>query len=319
MAMPISNSADTTIIPHAVLSDFTTFKLGGPCKYLIDCTTVTALSSTVKELHKTNTPFILIGGGSNLVVADAGLDSVVVRFVSETPIIEQIGNDLVVSASTYLDNIALFSVDRGLTGLVFTSGIPGTVGGAIVGNAGAWGKQVGDVLKSALIIDIQGNMKEVNAEYFEFSYRSSKLKDTGEIVAQVTFNLMPGEQALLAKERADILKDRAAKHPDLTKYPCAGSFFRNIEATSKAEKRQAVGWLLEQAGGKDLYVGGAFIFDKHANIIIKGKYCTAENVYDLHLKMITLAKKHFGLTIHREVRFLGKFDHAEESNPARFW
>ncbi len=317
--MPIANTTNTAVFANARLSDFTTFKLGGPCQYLIECTTLEALQKTITELHKKNTPFILLGGGSNVVVSDSGIDAVVIRYVSETPLIERRDNDLVIAASTYLDSAALFSVEEGLAGLVFTSGIPGTVGGAVVGNAGAWGKQVGDVLKSALIIDLKGNLKEVQADYFEFSYRNSKIKATQEIIAQVTFALTPGDQTILTLERMDILKERAQKHPNLTEQPCAGSFFRNIEPTSKAEKRQAAGWFLEQAGGKELRVGGAYIFDKHANIIIKGHNCTAEDIYDLHLKMINLVQDQFGFTISREVRFLGKFQHASEANPQLFW
>jgi gamma-glutamyltranspeptidase len=135
------------------------------------------------------------------------------------------------------------------------AGIPGTVGGAVVGNAGAWGKQVGDVLKSAVILDEKGRPKTVGPEYFGFSYRHSKLKETNEIIVEVTFDLKPGDSIALARERADILRQRAQKHPDLSALPCAGSFFRNIEPTSKAERRQASGWFLEQAGGKNLKAG----------------------------------------------------------------
>lgn len=313
------NVANTTILPKALLANFTTFKLGGPCQYLIECATVESLQATVKELSTLNTPYILMGGGSNLVVSDQGIDAVVIRYVSATPLIRRENNDLIIAASTHLDSAAVFSVDEGLEGLVFTSGIPGTVGGAVVGNAGAWGKQVGDILKSALIIEPNGNIKRVGPDYFGFSYRHSKLKDSKEIVAEVTFELKDGDPALLAIERADILKKRSEKHPDLTLYPCAGSFFRNIEPTSKAEKRQATGWFLEEAGGKNLSNGGALIFDKHANIIIKGQGCTASDVYHLHLKMISIVKDKFGFTIAREVRFLGKFDGVVESNSQWFW
>ncbi len=306
-------------IPNALLSDFTTFKLGGPCRYLIECDTVASLQNTIKELLQTKTPYILIGGGSNIVAADNGIDAVVIRYVSQTPLITRNQNDLIISGSTYLDHAAIFSVDEGLDGLTFTSGIPGTVGGAVLGNAGAWGKQVGDILKSALIIDADGNIKEVGPDYFGFAYRHSRLKDTHDIIAQVTFTLKAGDPLTLSLERADILKKRSDKHPNLNTHPCAGSFFRNIEPTSKAEKRQATGWFLEQAGGKDLRVGGAYIFDKHANIIVKDTNGTANDVYHLHSKMIQIVQDKFGFTIAREVRFLGKLDAAKESKAHWFW
>src|SRR5205814_2282947 len=109
------------------------------------------------------------------------------------------------------------------------------------------------------------------------------------------------------------------KHPNLQTHPCAGSFFRNIEPTSKAEKRQAAGWFLEQAGAKSFKVGGAFIFDKHANIIVKGKDCLSQNVHDLHLLMAKAVKEKFNLDLVREVRFVGKFAGKSEKIKEVIW
>ncbi len=152
-------SFDMKTYSPALLSAYTTFQLGGPCPCMVECATPDELIQTVQKFKKENTPFLLIGGGSNLVVSDHGLDTTVIRYVSPTPLIERNGHDITVSASTVLDDLGLFCVDEGLEGLNFTTGIPGTVGGAVAGNAGAWGKQVGDVLKSALILDDQGKPK----------------------------------------------------------------------------------------------------------------------------------------------------------------
>jgi UDP-N-acetylmuramate dehydrogenase len=305
-------------IPNAKLSEYTTFRLGGPCRELIECVTPDELRATVRALAKANSPFILIGGGSNLVVSDYGLDLTVIRYVSSTPLIMHNGTDLTVSGSTDLDAVALYSVEEGLEGFVYTSGIPGTVGGAVVGNAGAWGKQVGDVLKSAVLIDKQGNEKTVGRDYFEFTYRNSKLKETDEIVVEVTFELKAGDPIALAQERAEILRMRSEKHPNLNTHPCAGSFFRNVEPTSKAGRREAAGWFLEQAGGKELKSGGAQIFDKHANIIVKGPNCKAQDVYNLQQEMIRIVNEKFGFLLNREVRFVGKFD-SSASKHEGFW
>lgn len=301
---------------QALLKNYTTFQLGGPCRLLIECKTPGELAKAIIQLNKENLPFILIGGGSNLVISDSGLNLAVIRYASPEPLIERNGNEIIVSASTSLDDLALFCVQEGLAGLNYTTGIPGTVGGAVVGNAGAWGKQVGDVLKSAVILNEKGQSKEVDRAYFNFQYRHSNLKETNEIVSSVCFSLTEGNPASLAQERAEILKMRADKHPDLNKYPCAGSFFRNIEPTSKAERRQAAGWFLEQAGGKDLSSGGAQIFEKHANIIVKGPNCTSQDVYDLHLKMIEIVKAKFNLELQREVRFVGTFNNNKHEG---FW
>ena len=138
-----------------------------------------------------------------------------------------------------------------------------------------------------------------------FKYRYSDLKCSNDIVVEATLELKSGDKDALLKEREEILQTRKEKHPDLTKEPCAGSFFRNIEPTSAAGKREAAGWFLDQAGGKELKAGGAYIFDKHANIIIKGDHCTAKDVFDLSQKMAALAKDKHDLELVREVRFVG--------------
>ncbi len=295
------------IIPHASLSDYTTFRLGGACKALVCCQTPVELENVIKDCVKENKKFILIGGGSNLVVSDSGVDCTVIRYLSSTPLIERDGNDLIVSASTVLDDLAQFAADNNLEGLNYTSGIPGTVGGAIVGNAGAFGKQVGDVLKTVKLISLNGNIKEVSADKLQFTYRNSILKETNDIVVSARFHLTPGDKNALLKEREEILKIRHEKHPDLNVYPCAGSFFRNIEPTSQAGKRQATGWFLEEAGGKNLSVGGAKIYEKHANIIVKANGCRSQDVYDLHEQMKKLIKDAFKIDLVREVRFVGDF------------
>ena len=148
----------------------------------------------------------------------------------------------VLLGSTSLDALALFSIEQGLAGLEYTSGIPGTVGGAIVGNAGAFGKQVGDVLKSVTLISKTGIRRKVGPEALGFTYRYSNLKERAEMVVAARFALQPGSREKLLEERTKILGIRHEKHPNLTTHPCAGSFFRNVEPTSRAEKRQAAGW-----------------------------------------------------------------------------
>ena len=313
MASPLLSELKINIKPKARLENYTTFRLGGPCRALIPCQTSQELESVVKHLVKDKLPFILIGGGSNLVVSDEGIDCFVVRYVSDTPLIRREGNDLIVSGSTSLDALVLYTASQGLEGLIYTSGIPGMVGGAVVGNAGAFGKQVGDVLKSVTVISQSGQKKELTPQDLGLTYRHSNLKETGDIVLEVRFALSPGNKEALFKEREEILRVRHEKHPDLSIHPCAGSFFRNIEPTSKAERRQATGWFLEQAGGKNLRVGGAVIFEKHANIIVKSENCTAQDVLDLSQKMAELVKATFGLQLEREVRFVGKFQNVNSN------
>jgi UDP-N-acetylmuramate dehydrogenase len=306
--LTVLESFDLDITYEARLSELTTFQLGGACKGFISCQTPNQLVKVIKQFNQNNLPFILIGGGSNLVVSDQGVDSYVIRYLSDIPIIERHEDDLIVAGSTSLDTLARYAVEQGLEGLNCTSGIPGTVGGAIVGNAGAFGKQVGDVLKQVSLISKTGVMKEVGPESLEFSYRHSVLKKTGDIVLSARITLKKGDKETLLREREDILRVREEKHPDLGTTPCAGSIFRNIGPTSKAGKRQAAGWFLDQAGAKELQCGGAAVFAKHANIIIKTDHCTAQDVFELSKYMAKVVRDKFDLELIREVRFVGKFE-----------
>jgi UDP-N-acetylmuramate dehydrogenase len=289
------------------LSKYTTFQLGGPSLGLIHCSTPFELEKAITYLNDKNKKFIIIGGGSNLVVSDHGLDCYVIRYVTKTPLIERDGNNLIVSGSTKLDVLSLFAAQSGLAGLLCATGIPGTVGGAILGNAGAFGRQIGDVVKHVDVITFKGEKKRLTKEQLGFSYRNSILKQTKDIVVSVCLGLEICDEEILLADRGEVLNIRKEKHPDLKDNPCAGSFFRNIESTSNAGRRQAAGWFLEEAGAKNLKYGGAALFEKHANIIVKSENCTAQDVFALSQRMQRVVKKKFDLDLVREVRFVGEF------------
>jgi len=313
------NSTQVEKKANASLSEYTTFKLGGPCPFLINCETPQQMELTIKNLAAQNIDYIVIGGGSNLLVSDKGVSCVVVRYFSRTPLIERDGNDVIVSGNTILDELPKFAITNSLEGIHYASGIPGTVGGAVVGNAGAFGKQIGDVLVSVELLSRDGVKRTVGKEALGFSYRHSDLKVSGDIVLSARLRLIPGDQNTLQAERDEILKIRHEKHPDLNTYPCAGSFFRNVEPTSKAERRQAAGWFLEQCGVKDFKVGGAAIFEKHANIIVKSDGCQPQDVFELSLKMARAVKEKFNLDLVREVRLVGDFQGKPEDVKDVIW
>ncbi|HKL22653.1 MAG TPA: FAD-binding protein, partial [Tichowtungia sp.] len=164
------------------LSECTTFRVGGPCPLLIDAPSAGSLPALIKALHERNLAFLVIGQGSNLVISDEGLDCVIVRFCSEKPEIQTDAGRVTVSGSTLLDDFARITVGNNLGDLTFCTGIPGTVGGGIAGNAGAFGRQIGDHLISAEILAPDGSVRTVHSEELEFSYRHSRLKETGEIL-----------------------------------------------------------------------------------------------------------------------------------------
>lgn len=295
------------VMPKALLSAFTTLQLGGPCKYLVSCSVPGHLTAAVAALANSEEDFVLIGSGSNLLVSDAGLNAVVVKYSASRPLIWREGHNVEVTGATLLDDLVQYTVDQGLDGLVHCSGIPGTVGGAVAGNAGAFGKQIGDRVESALVMDHRGVVRLEGAGFLGFGYRRSKLQEQNDIVLTCWLRLEPAGRDTLWRQRQEILEMRRQKHPDWRVVRTAGSFFRNIEPTSAAERRQAAGWLLEQVGAKTMCVGGARVFEKHGDIIIAEDRCTAQDVLDLSRKMAEAVKEKFGLELVPEVRVLGRF------------
>jgi UDP-N-acetylmuramate dehydrogenase len=296
------------VVQDAELRDYTTFQLGGACPVLIDCPDAASLIDTAALLHAADAGFMVIGQGSNLLVADEGIGSVVLRYCAEgKPDIAFDGCRVEVSGNTLLDDLARLAIKQGVGDVSYCSGIPGTVGGAIAGNAGAFGRQIGDVVESVELLEADGSRREVTAEELGFEYRSSVLKQTGGVVLRTVLKLQAENIPTMEKERERIMELRRTKHPDWRTMPCAGSVFRNVEPTSAADRRQAAGWFLEEAGAKDFRVGGAHLFEKHANIIIANSDATARDVYMLTEKMVEAVRERFGFELVREIKLLGKF------------
>lgn len=291
----------------SMLANYTTFRLGGPCRGVFTCATPDELVHRVHALVEIAAPFVLIGGGSNLLVSDEGLDATVVRYVSDQPLVSREESRVFVTGSTSLDQLAEYAAAHGLDGLSCCTGIPGTVGGGIAGNAGAFGEQLGERLESVTLLDRNGHIREAQPGELGFAYRRCLLQQTGDIVVSAVLRLGAADPGHLLQRRQEILALRASRHPDWRQIPTAGSFFKNIEPTSRAEKRQAAGWFLEQAGAKHMRVGGARTYEKHANIVVADPGCTARDVMDLSLLMVGAVREKFGIELEREVRLLGRF------------
>ena len=289
------------------LAPFTTFKLGGKAKGIIHCALPQQLQNVIVHLNKENVDFIVIGGGSNIVVSDAGVNCFVIRYFSETPFVERQGDDVIVFGSTKIDDLVKFSIDQGLGDLSFASGIPGTVGGAIYGNAGAFGQQISGHLKSVSLITRSGELKEVDSKDLYFKYRDSNLKRSQDIILSARFELLPSDRDVLTGQRVKVLGERSKKHPDWKKERCAGSFFKNIDCGDSEKKRKSAGCFLDEIGAKDLRVNSAYVFEKHANIIMVDDNAKSQDIFDLSVKMAVLVKDKFDLQLEREVRFVGDF------------
>lgn len=320
MDLSFLKELDINVISGAKLKDYTTFRLGGPCKAIIECCTAKQVTATIAAFNALNIPFILMGFGSNILASDAGVDIVVIRYSSHTPHITRDGNILTVDASTQFDDLVSWSVDNNFDGLTAMSGIPGTVGGAITGNAGAYGQQITDRLTRLTLLSNDGKISDVLKNSINFSYRDSDIKHNNTIVLYATFELEPSDdKSLLLKERAEKLSIRTEKHGDWKINPCAGSFFKNVLPSSNAGQRQAAGWFLDQAGAKEMRVGQAHSYKEHANIVTHDPGATSKEVYELTLKMAAAVKKKFGFELIREVRLLGMFNNDSNADPKGFW
>ena len=287
------------------LTDFTTFRLGGPCRELKTVLSASEAAETIRRWNKAGIPWRVMGGGSNLLVADAGIPEAVLRICSAVPECRREGKGICVSAGTALDDLARFAAAQGLSGLGFASGIPGTVGGGVCGNAGAFGAQLGDVLDRLETLTRDGEKKLLARADLEFGYRRSSLQRTGEVVTRAWFRAGPGDPARLHAEREEILAARREKHPDWRALPTAGSFFKNLPPENADGRRRAAGKFLDEAGAKAMREGGAYVFEKHANIVIAGAGATARDVAKLTARMAAAVRERFGFELEPEVRFWG--------------
>lgn len=289
----------------AWLTDYTTFRLGGACRELVTVSDAPAAAEIVRNWQAAGIPWRVMGGGSNLLVADAGIPEAVLRMVSNRPDCRWEQGLICVTAGTALDALAQYAAEEGVAGLGFASGIPGTVGGGICGNAGAFGTALGDVLERVEVLTRAGEVQAMSRQQLQFGYRGSSLADTGEVVTRAWFRVMPGDRARRLAEREEILAARWAKHPDWRVQPTAGSFFKNLPPETAGGPRRAAGRLLEQAGAKQMREGGAYVFEKHANMVIAGTGATARDVVRLAARMAAAVKEKFGFKLEPEVRFWG--------------
>jgi UDP-N-acetylmuramate dehydrogenase len=225
-----------------------------------------------------------------------------------------------VEASTIFDDLILFAIKENVDGFTSFSGIPGTVGGAIAGNAGAYGLEISQPLVELTILKTDNAVITVPKDNIRFSYRDSDIKHNGDIILSAVFEIKPGKDAKgMLKSHDNIIANRHEKHGDWRKHPSAGSFFKNVDPTSKADRRQAAGFFLEEAGAKGLNINGAHCYANHANIITHDEGATAQSVYDLTLKMAGMVKEKSGIDLVREVRLLGEFKNAPLCDTKNYW
>ncbi|MDI7269241.1 MAG: UDP-N-acetylmuramate dehydrogenase [Myxococcota bacterium] len=283
------------------LAPLTTFRIGGNAAALIATRSPDEMARAVRLAVSAGVPWTVLGGGSNLLAPDAGFPGLVVLASAGRIRIE--GCDVEAEAGAPTHRLAVSAAWAGVAGLGFAAGIPGTIGGAVVGNAGAWGRAMGDVVISARVVRA-GSLEtvELGRSALAFDYRSSALQAAGDVVLSVRFALEMGDRLVLLREIDEIVAKRAARLPLL---PSAGSFFRNLPPAHPGEPRRSAGKLLDEAGSKGLRVGDAAVWDGHANTIVNLGHARCHDVLALAAEMERRVYERFGERLEREVRVLG--------------
>lgn len=283
------------------LRDLTTLRVGGPAALVCPADNPEQARQFHEAARTSGLPLFTLGGGSNVLADDRGFDGVILHLAGRACDVR--GDRVTVSAGLGLDDLVALTLGEGLTGLEFASGIPGTVGGALAGNAGCYGHEVGEFLREAVILTPDGELRRAGPEAFGFRYRGTALRDEGAILLEAVLQLGRGDLGPAAAERAAHLADRLAKHP--VTEPSAGSWFRNLEALEPGGRRRAAGELLDQVGAKAMREGDAAVYPKHANIIVNLGQAGSDDVRRLATRMQAAVRDRFGVELQPEVRGLG--------------
>ena len=292
----------------ALLKDHTTFRLGGPCRELATARGPDAALRILERWTAEGRPWLPLGGGSNLLVADRGLPDHSILQLAPMPDPVEPSADVFIWAGTLLDDLVAATCSAGLAGLEDFSGIPGTLGGAVCGNAGAFGHSLSDVVTDVDLWTPSRGLHTLPASALDYAYRSSALQrpplQPGVVLrARLAIAPSPGGPAPLLARRAEILALRASKHPDIHSVGTAGSFFKNLPPATSGGRRQPAGALLDAIGAKTLRVGGAYVFPKHANILVTDPAtATAADVHALADLLADAVQTRFGIRLVPEVR-----------------
>ena len=274
----------------------TTFKIGGEADIFIIPASPAALIYAVKKCNELEIPYFILGNGSNLLVSDGGIEGAVIS-LSGINGISYDGEKITCGAGAMLSSVCLKALSLSLTGLEFAYGIPGTAGGALYMNAGAYGGQMADIIESAECLTASGEIKTLKKEDMRLGYRSSVFKNGGLIIISLTFALKKGDKAEIKAEMDELLNRRKQKQP--LEYPSAGSTFKRPEG-------YFAGALIEKNGLKGLTVGGAQVSEKHAGFVINRGGATAADVKALIGKIQKKVFENDGVMLEPEVIFTGR-------------
>ena len=281
---------------NEMLSNHISFKVGGPCPLLIEPKNEKQLTDILKLIKETESPYIILGNGTNVLVLDEGLEKIVVKIGDEMTELSLEGDDVICcSAGTKVVTLCKFALENSLSGLEFAYGIPGTCGGAVFMNAGAYGGEVKDALSEITYLTPDLEIKTISVEEAKLSYRHSLFKENGGIVVSAKFKMKKAPQEEIKAAMNDYLSRRKDKQP--LEYPSAGSTFKRPEG-------HFAGALIEQCALKGKSIGGAEISEKHAGFLINKNNATSKDILELMEFTKETVKKETGVTLEPEVIIL---------------
>lgn len=298
-----------------VLAPFTSFKVGGPAEYLVFAKDRGELKDALKYAKKKKLPVTILSGGTNVLIADSGIRGMVILMRMRG--IARKGETLDVLAGTSVGELVGYTVREGLGGLAWAGGLPGTVGGAVFGNAGTFGHDIAESLVHVEVVHQRGGIEDLSREACRFGYRTSAFKEedlSDAAIVSVTLQMTEKDPELLKEEMLDAIRWRNEHQPATN---TAGSFFKNPKnpggldipedkiSGQGADETIPVGWLIDSLGLKRVKVGGAYVSEKHANFLMNDGTATAEDILGLAASIKSRVQSEYGIELEEEVRMLG--------------
>lgn len=292
---------------HAPLAPLTTFKVGGPADWLVEVRSASELEDVLKAARHSGVPVAVLGGGSNVLISDAGVRGVVVRLRGGD--VRPVGDDGVrADAGVTINGFVRWTISHALAGLELWAGTPGTVGGAVYGNAHFRGRNIGDLVVRAGLVARDGSSCELDGARMEFAYDSSRLKRTGEVLLWADFRVHRGEPARLREIARESLAYRKRTQP--LNLPSAGCIFQNPDpATDRLPEGipASAGALIDRAGLKGARVGSARVSETHANFIVNDGGSSAADIRRLVDMCKVRVRERFGVALKEEIVYFGEF------------
>lgn len=279
------------------MSSHTTFRVGGPAEYYVRPRR-TQVAEIIALCQTYDIPWLVIGNGSNLLVGDRGIRGLVLELGQEMAVVTAEGNVIKAQAGALLSAAAREAAKCSLTGMEFASGIPGTIGGAVVMNAGAYGGEMSQIVRKANVLTPEGVEKELSLQELDFGYRHSSIPVHHYIVLDVELLLQPGDAQQIQERMAELRSQRSKKQP--LEYPSAGSTFKRPEG-------YYAGKLIQDAGLRGYQVGDAQVSEKHCGFVINRGQATAAEIRQLITDVQRQVETQFGVKLDTEVRFVGEF------------